>query len=97
MSNLIQGGVAEIVRVAISRLYPAMKDIGANLLMQVHDSVIFEIPEDQINVALPTIQKIMTDFDFDPACGVDIEYGYSWGLFQKWRGEFVDISTLPRP
>ena len=97
MSNLIQGGVAEIVRVAISRLYPAMRDIGAHLLMQVHDSVIFEIPEDQINIALPTIEKIMTDFDFDPKCGVDIEYGYSWGLFQKWRGEEVDINTLPRP
>lgn len=97
MSNLIQGGVAEIVRVAISRLYPAMQDIGANLLMQVHDSVIFEIPEDQINIALPTIEKIMQDFDFDPKPGVDIEYGYSWGLFQKWKGEQVDVNTLPRP
>jgi DNA polymerase-1 len=97
MSNLIQGGVAEIVRIAISRLYPAMKDIGANLLMQVHDSVIFEIPEENINVALPTIQMIMTDFDFDPLPGVDIEYGYSWGLFQKWKGEQVDIASLPRP
>lgn len=97
MSNLIQGGVAEIVRIAISRLYPAMKDIGANLLMQVHDSVIFEIPEENVNVALPTIQRIMTDFDFDPLPGVDIEYGYSWGLFQKWKGERVDITTLPRP
>lgn len=97
MSNLIQGGVAEIVRVAISRLYPAMHDIGANMLMQVHDSIIFEIPEDQINVALPTIERIMSDFDFDPKPGVDIEYGYSWGLFQKWKGETVDPSTLPRP
>jgi DNA polymerase-1 len=97
MSNLIQGGVAEIVRVAISRLYPAMKDIGAHMLMQVHDSIIFEIPEDQINIALPTIQFLMEDFDFDPKPGVDIEYGYSWGLFQKWKGETVDINTLERP
>jgi DNA polymerase-1 len=97
MSNLIQGGVAEIVRVAISRLYPAMKDIGANMLMQVHDSIIFEIPEDQINIALPTIQFIMEDFDFDPKPGVDIEYGYSWGLFQKWKGEIVDPVKLPKP
>ena len=97
MSNLIQGGVAEIVRVAISRLYPAMTDIGAKMLMQVHDSIIFEIPEDQINVALPTIKLIMEDFDFDPKPGVDIEYGYSWGLFKKWQGEIVDWTSLPRP
>lgn len=97
MSNLIQGGVAEIVRVAISRLYPAMEDIGGRMLMQVHDSIIFEAPESQINVALPTIELLMTDFDFDPLPGVDIELGYSWGLFQKWKGEKVDIAALPKP
>ena len=94
MSNLIQGGVAEIVRVAISRLFPAITDIGGRMLMQVHDSIIFEVPEEQINTALPTIRLIMEDFDFDPKPGVDIEYGYSWGLFQKWNGEKVDITTL---
>ena len=97
MSNLIQGGIAEIVRVAISRLFPAMSDIGGRMLMQVHDSIIFEIPEEQINIALPTIQLIMEDFDFDPRPAVDVEYGYSWGLFKKWQGEEVDITTLPKP
>ena len=97
MSNLIQGGVAEIVRIAISRLYPAIKDIGGNMLMQVHDSIIFEVPEDRINIALPTIKVIMEDFDFDPKPGVDIEYGYSWGLFQRWKGEIVVPRDLPKP
>lgn len=94
MSNLIQGGVAEIVRVAISRLYPAIEDIGGRMLIQVHDSIIFEVPESQINVALPTIKKIMEDFDFDPKPGVDIEYGYSWGSFVKWEGGVVDTTNI---
>lgn len=98
MSNLIQGGVAEIVRVAISRLFPAITDIGGYLLMQVHDSVIFEVPDEQLNVALPTIKIIMEDMDFSPRPGVDIEFGKSWGLFQKWTpGEEVDVDALPRP
>lgn len=97
MSNLIQGGVAEIVRVAISRLFPAISDIGGRMLMQVHDSIIFEVPEEQINVALPTIKFIMEDFDFDPKPGIDAEYGYSWGLFKHWDGEVVDIAALPKP
>ena len=86
MSNLIQGGVAEIVRVAISRLYPAIRDLGGHLLMQVHDSVIFEVPEGALDVALPTIKLIMEDFEFVPAVGVDIEYGRSWGTFHDWDG-----------
>ena len=84
MSNLIQGGVSEIVRVAISRLFPAVTDLGGRMLLQVHDSVIFEIPDENLEVALPTIKLIMEDFDFVPRVGVDIEFGKSWGSFQKW-------------
>lgn len=98
MSNLIQGGVAEIVRVAISRLYPAMVDIGGYMLLQVHDSVMFEVPDSQLNVALPTIKTIMEDFDFVPAVGVDIEYGRSWGTFKKWKpGEDIVVPPPLRP
>lgn len=85
MSNLIQGGVAEIVRVAISRLFPAIRDLGGYILLQVHDSVMFEVPDETLDIALPTIKTIMEDFDFVPAVGVDIEYGKSWGAFEKWR------------
>ena len=63
--------------------------------MQVHDSIIFEVPEDQINVALPTIKLIMEDFDFDPKPGVDIEYGRSWGTFQEWDG--FSVVSVPSP
>ena len=87
MSNLIQGGVAEIVRVAISRLFPAIQDLGGRMLLQVHDSVMFEVPDENLEIALPTIKTIMEDFDFVPAVGVDVEYGKSWGTFEKWRPE----------
>lgn len=85
MSNLIQGGVAEIVRVAISRLFPAIRDLGGSMLLQVHDSIIFEIPDENLEIALPTIKFVMEDFDFTPRAGVDIEYGKSWGGFHKWE------------
>ena len=91
MSNLIQGGVAEVVRVAISRLYPAICDLGGYMLLQVHDSVMFEIPDNILNTALPTIKMIMEDFDFRPAMGVDIEYGKSWGTMEKWEGGPVGV------
>ena len=95
MSNLIQGGVAEIVRVAISRLYPAITDIGGCMLLQVHDSVTFEVPDAQLNVALRTIKTIMEDFDFVPHVGVDIEYGRTWGTFEKWDPS--TIASVPPP
>lgn len=97
MSNLVQGGVAEIVRVAISRLYPAISDIGGYMLLQVHDSITFEVPEEQLNVALRTIKTIMEDFDFVPRVGVDIEFGRSWGTFEKWDPSTVAVLPPPLP
>ena len=84
MSNLIQGGVAEIVRVAISRLFPAIEDLGGYMLLQVHDSVMFEVPDAVTIPAMQAIKYIMEDFDFVPHVGVDIEYGKSWGALKKW-------------
>jgi DNA polymerase I-like protein with 3'-5' exonuclease and polymerase domains len=72
-----------------------MTDIGARMLMQVHDSIIFEVPDNQLNTALPTIKLIMEDFDFDPKPGVDVEYGRSWGTFQPWDG--ISMVSVPSP
>ena len=98
MSNLVQGGVAEVVRVAISKLYPAMRDLGGYMLLQVHDSIMFEVPDENVQTALPVIKSIMEDFEFRPAMGVDIEFGKSWGTLEKWTPpqEIArDISPLP--
>lgn len=95
MSNLIQGGVAEIVRVAISRLFPAITDLGGYMLLQVHDSVTFEVPDEKLDLALRTIKTIMEDFDFVPKVGVDIEYGKSWGKFEKWDPTEAHEMGLP--
>lgn len=85
MSNLVQGGIAEVMRTTISRLFPAIRDLGGYMVLQVHDQVMFEIPEENLDVALPLISKIMNDFPFDPALSVDVEYGDSWGNLTGWE------------
>lgn len=84
MSNLIQGGVAEMMRVAISNLFPAISDMGGYMLLQVHDQVIFEIPDHLVDTACKTIKLIMENFTFDPRMTVDISYGKSWGTLDDW-------------
>jgi len=87
MSNLIQGGVAEIMRTAISRLYPAISNLHGYMLLQIHDQIICEIPDDKLDIALPTIKAVMEDFNFDPRMTVDISYGKRWGDMQNWSDE----------
>lgn len=84
MSNLIQGGVAEMMRVAISRLFPAIRDLGGFMLLQVHDQVIVEVPDSVVDLACRTIKAIMEDFTFDPPMTVDVSTGKSWGKLEDW-------------
>ena len=57
----IQGSAADIIRRAMIRMMPALQDAGlkARMLLQVHDELIFECPENEIEATLPLVQKIM--------------------------------------
>ena len=57
----IQGAAADIMRRAMIKMPEAIKEVeGARLLLQVHDELVFEVPEtraeDLINIAVPTMQ-----------------------------------------
>jgi DNA polymerase-1 len=57
----IQGSAADIIRRAMIRMEPALKAAGveANMLLQVHDELIFEVPEGTESAAIPIIVKTM--------------------------------------
>jgi len=57
----IQGAAADIMRRAMIKMPKAIKDVeGARLLLQVHDELVFEVPESAadklINVVVPTME-----------------------------------------
>lgn len=87
MSNLIQGGVAEIMRVTIMKVSPVIRDLQGNMLLQVHDSLIFEIPDENLMIGMPIVKEIMEDLPFDPVMVVDVAYGKRWGDMQAWKEE----------
>jgi DNA polymerase-1 len=43
----IQGSSADIIKIAMIRLHELLKDYQANLLLQVHDELIFEVPPEE--------------------------------------------------
>lgn len=84
MSNLVQGGVAEMMRVAITRSFPLMYELGGYMVLQVHDQIIYEIPDDKADMAIPILKANMENFDFDPRMTADVKYGKRWGDLKKW-------------
>src|SRR3954463_6525054 len=59
----LQGSAADIIRRAMIRIEPALTKakLNAKMLLQVHDELIFEVPESEVEKTLPVIRKVMTD------------------------------------
>lgn len=78
-NSLIQGGVGEMVRVAMARLEPALKPYDAHIQLQVHDELVVESPTEFVHQVVPIIEQAMTDFHFTLKPRVEIKTGQSYG------------------
>ncbi len=57
----IQGTAADIIRRAMIRMPAALADAGlsARMLLQVHDELVFETPEAEVEATLPVVARVM--------------------------------------
>ena len=57
----LQGSAADIIRRAMLRMDAVLaeKKLGAQMLLQVHDELIFEVPEDEVTKTLPVVKSVM--------------------------------------
>ena len=83
----IQGTSADIIKRAMVRMNPALQAAGlgqVRMLLQVHDELVFELPEGDVMAAKPVIEAVMAGAA-EPAIrltvplGVEIGTGLSWG------------------
>ena len=59
----IQGSAADIIRRAMVRMDAVLADanLSARMLLQVHDELIFELPEEEVEVTTSVVQKVMIE------------------------------------
>ncbi|HEX2257278.1 MAG TPA: DNA polymerase, partial [Afifellaceae bacterium] len=59
----IQGSAADIIRRAMVRMDEALAQarLSARMLLQVHDELIFEVPDEQVEETLPVIRRVMEE------------------------------------
>lgn len=62
----LQGTAADIIRRAMTRVEEALaaKKLSAQMLLQVHDELIFEVPDSEVEATLPVVQHVMQDAPF---------------------------------
>ncbi|GAA0453198.1 MULTISPECIES: DNA polymerase I [Sphingomonas] len=83
----IQGTSADIIKRAMARMEPALAEAGlpnVRMLMQVHDELVFELPEGDAEAARAVIERVMATaaepvVTLTVPLAVEIGVGPSWG------------------
>jgi len=83
----IQGTCADIIKRAMAQMEPALAEAGlpgVKMLLQVHDELVFEVPEGDVEAASAVIRRVMEQaalpsVSIGVPLGVEIGKGASWG------------------
>ncbi|MEZ4643697.1 MAG: DNA polymerase [Chloroflexota bacterium] len=81
INHPIQGTAADIIKIAMLRLYNALVDgnYQAQMLLQVHDELLLEVPEAEIEVVKALMVDIMSNaFKLDVPLKVEASLGANW-------------------
>lgn len=90
MNTPIQGSAADIIKLAMLRVYRALKDEGlrTRILLQVHDELVLETPEDELDVAARLVRREMEEvYPLDVPLEVGVFYGPNWRDVQSYDYE----------
>jgi DNA polymerase-1 len=77
----IQGTAADIVKIAMNRLFERMASSGtrARMLLQVHDELLLEVPKTEIDSVAAMVREEMENaVQLDVPLTVDIKTGADW-------------------
>ncbi|MBV9135425.1 MAG: DNA polymerase I [Hyphomicrobiales bacterium] len=81
----IQGSAADIIRRAMIRMDEALEKAGlaARMLLQVHDELVFEVPDAEVEATLPVITKVMEEAPL-PAVNLAVPLRVDARAAQNW-------------
>ena len=77
----IQGSAADVIKRAMVRADRALarSNLGARMLLQVHDELVFEVPEDEAEAAIDLVRDVMEHAaTLSVPLEVDVGSGPNW-------------------
>jgi DNA polymerase I len=81
VNMVIQGTAADIIKVAMVRCRDELRSAGleTRLVLQIHDELLFEGPEAEVEQASEIVRREMAGaFEMDPPLEVDVGAGQNW-------------------
>ena len=81
LNTPIQGTAADILKMAMVKLHNILKEknLKTKMLLQVHDELIFDVPEDELEEVKEIVRDTMENiYKLDVPLKVEINYGKDW-------------------
>jgi DNA polymerase-1 len=78
----VQGTAAEIIQLAMINIDRWMQEekLASNMLLQVHDELIFEVPEEELETMKTAVSSYMSSaMDLLVPLQVELKQGKNWG------------------
>jgi DNA polymerase-1 len=85
-NSIIQGGCADIARTAMIDLHKYLLDKQTKMILQVHDSILFEVHKSELDI-VPVLSEKMVQAYVPKLLpmGVDIKFSkQNWGRLEPW-------------
>lgn len=81
----VQGTAADIMKLAMVRLPPALKEagLGARMLLQVHDELVLEVPENERDETVQVVRGVMENaYPLSIPLVTEARWGHNWGSLE---------------
>jgi DNA polymerase-1 len=79
VNTTVQGSAADLIKLAMIACHEAFRRTRVDMIIQVHDELVFEVPEKQLSGAAARIKEIMeTVRPLEVPLTVDMEAGPDW-------------------
>ena len=77
----VQGTSADIIKIAMLHVDKALKEskLGAHMVLQVHDELLFECPDDEVKPLSVLVRKAMQNaYPLDVPLIAEVKTGHNW-------------------
>jgi len=79
VNTVIQGTAADVIKVAMVRTQRALAGMRSQLILQIHDELLFEGPPEEMDQLRTLVEEQMTGaWELDPPLAVDLGVGANW-------------------
>ncbi len=90
INHPIQGSAADIIKIAMVRLHHELhaRNLRARMILQVHDELVLECPDDQVDVIVPLVRQVMENaYPLESKLKVDVAVGQNWDEMNPYLKE----------